>query len=97
MAREVVWTASAERDRKSILAYWAKKNGTPTYSRKLYSAFGSSIRLITIHPFIGRPTDIEDVRVKLVGVYNIFYRISADQLFIVRIIDGRRDLTKLKL
>lgn len=97
MAREVKWSASAEKDRRSILEYWEGANGTKTYSRKLNVAFETSIQTILAHPYVGRPTDVEDIRVKRVGVYNIFYRITTEALLIVRVIDGRRDLTKLKL
>ena len=96
MALEVVWTSSAERDRKSILKYWIKANGTSGYSRKLHASFEEAIQQVLENPYIGRPTDLDGIRVKLVGVYHIFYRLSASSLYIVRVIDGRRDLRKLK-
>jgi toxin YoeB len=97
MALEVVWTATAERDRKSILQYWIVATGSATYSLKLHEALERNIRIISINPYIGRPTDVDDVRVKLVGVYNVFYRTTRTSLCIVRILDGRHDLRKIKI
>lgn len=39
MARQIVWTPPAEKDRKDILAYWLNRNGSPTYSLKLFERF----------------------------------------------------------
>lgn len=97
MAREVIWTASALRDRKSILAYWKGRNGNTTYSQKLYGQWEAAIKLITINPYLGRPTRYEAIRVRLVGHYNIFYQPDTNVIRVVRVIDGRRDLSKLRL
>jgi plasmid stabilization system protein ParE len=97
VALEVVWAAAAVRDRKAILRYWSQRNGSITYSRKLYHEWEAVIRLISYNPYLGRPTDLAGVRVKLVGVYNIFYELEEDRVYIVRIIDGRRDLGKMKI
>lgn len=96
MALEVVWTASAIRDRKAILRYWKDRNGNTTYSQKLHAQWEAVIKLLTVNPFLGRPTRFAEIRVRLVGHYNIFYQPSRDLILIVRIIDGRRDPTRLK-
>jgi plasmid stabilization system protein ParE len=97
VALEVVWSAAALRDRRSIFKYWIERNGSPTYSLKLYQQWEAVIRVISINPYIGRPTDLPGIRVKLVGPYNIFYLPSDKLLHIVRIIDGRRDMSRLKV
>ncbi len=97
MALEVAWAASALRDRRSILKYWLERNGSPAYSRRLYARWEAAIKLITINPYLGRPTRHDGVRVLLVGYYNIFYKPGLDIIHIVRIIDGRRDLTKMRI
>jgi hypothetical protein len=66
--------------------------GSATSSLKLHGTIERSIRIISINP-----TDVDDVRVKLVGVYNVFYRTTRTSLCIVRILDGRRDLHKIKI
>lgn len=69
MARKVVWTAPAEKDRKSILLYWIERNGSATYSLKLFERFRAATKTILSHPYIGRPTNIEGIRVLAVGDY----------------------------
>ena len=97
MALEIVWTASALRDRKAILKYWVKRNGSASYSQKLYERWEAAIKLISTDPYLGRPTRHEGVRVVLIGHYNIFYLPELDVISSVRIIDGRRDMTKLRI
>jgi toxin YoeB len=96
MARQIVWTPPAEKDRKDILAYWLNRNGSPTYSLKLFERFQAATRKLLAHPFIGRPSDIEGVRVLAVGEYLLFYEVFADSIVVHHIWDGRRDLKKLK-
>ncbi|WP_309877009.1 type II toxin-antitoxin system RelE/ParE family toxin [Chryseobacterium sediminis] len=50
-----------------------------------------NVRLLADHPAIGRKTDIENVRVKIVKDYLIFYEFSASELIILSIWDGRRE------
>lgn len=96
MARQVVWTAPAEKDRKEILAYWLQRNGTPTYSLKLFNLFRTALRELSMHPFMGRPTDIAGVRVRPVGDYLLFYEVAADAIIVHHIWHGRRDIKKLR-
>ncbi len=35
MAKQVVWTITARRQRQDILEYWAKRNGNKKYSQKI--------------------------------------------------------------
>jgi addiction module RelE/StbE family toxin len=96
MARQIVWTAPAEKDRKEILAYWKKRNGTANYSVKLLDRFNAALAKILDHPFIGRPADISGVRVLPVAEYLIFYEVVADAIVVQHIWDARRDMRKLK-
>lgn len=96
MARQIVWTAPAEKDRKDILAYWLKRNGSAAYSLKLFAQFQAATRTILAHPFIGRPSDIEGIRVLAVGEYLLFYEVFVDPIVVHHIWDARRDLKKLK-
>ncbi len=96
MAGQVVWTGPAEKDREDILTYWKKRNGSWTYSLKLNALFQACVKTIINNPFIGRPSDIEGIRVKAVEKYLLFYEVTGDVIVIHHIWDGRRDLTKLK-
>jgi len=96
MACQVVWSAPAEKDRKTILIYWINRNRSSTYSAELHGLFQGAIRTISNNPFVGRPTDLDGIRVKSIGDYLLFYEVLADVIIIHHIWDGRRDLKKLK-
>ena len=91
MAKRITWTHNAHLDRKEILLYWKKHNKSNEYSRKLNQLINKAITLIAAHPHIGRKTDIENVRVKLVRDYLIFYEESDEDIFILSIWDNRRN------
>jgi addiction module RelE/StbE family toxin len=96
MARKVVWTTPAEEDLENILAYWIERNGSKVYSRKLYDLIKAALARTTTHPFIGRPSDIDGIRVLRVEDYLIFYEVIADANVVHHIWDGRRDLERLE-
>lgn len=91
MAKRVSWTYKAHQDRKEILLYWKQHNQSSAYNRKLNSLFKKAIELIAAHPYLGRKTELENVRVKLVRDYLIFYEITEVQIFILSIWDNRRN------
>lgn len=91
MAKRITWTLKAQQDRKEILRYWQVHNQSSTYSKKLNQHIGKALTLIAAHPHIGRRTNIENVRVKLVRDYLIFYEESGEKIFILSIWDNRRN------
>ncbi|MCB0489049.1 MAG: type II toxin-antitoxin system RelE/ParE family toxin [Cyclobacteriaceae bacterium] len=97
MAREVVWSHRALEDRKRILRYWVSRNKSNTYSRKLNRLIKAAIKLIAERPHIGRPTDLPNVRVKIVRDYLIIYEVMESKLHIHSIWEGRQDPKKIGL
>lgn len=91
MVRQIIWTVSAQTERREILEYWVKRNKSKIYSIKLNKLIITALREISKSPFTGRKTEIEDVRVKIVRDYLIFYEISPKKIFVLSIWDGRRD------
>ncbi|MEY8761072.1 type II toxin-antitoxin system RelE/ParE family toxin [Chryseobacterium tongliaoense] len=81
--RKVIWTFQANTERKEILEYWILRNKFKTFSIKLNKLIISTIQLLTEHPTIGRRTTIENVRVKIVRDYLIFYEFSKSELIIL--------------
>jgi plasmid stabilization system protein ParE len=96
MARQIVWTVPAEQDLKEILVYWVQRNGSATFSSKLYGRIQAAIARTVENPFIGRPTDMDGIRVIRVGEYLIFYEVMADAIVVHHVWDGRRDLEQLE-
>ncbi|CAH0286425.1 type II toxin-antitoxin system RelE/ParE family toxin [Chryseobacterium sp. Bi04] len=89
--RKVIWTIKANRERKDILEYWLFRNKSKTFSVKLNKLILYNVGLLAEHPGIGRKTDVENVRVKIVKDYIIFYEFSDTELIILSVWDGRRN------
>ena len=95
MAKQVVWSLSAQEDRKNILNYWRQRNGSITYSRKLNLLFKEAITIIRKFSHIGRPTDLKNVRIKVVKDYLIIYESTETTIYILTIWDSRQEPGKL--
>ncbi len=91
MAYQIVWTEKANIERQHILQFWIDHNKSKVFSLKLNKLFISSIRDISKRPDIGRKTEFDNVRVKMVREYLIFYEVIKRDLVILSIWDGRRD------
>jgi addiction module RelE/StbE family toxin len=97
MAKQIIWSLKAQDDRKEIFTYWNNRNKSKAYSKKLNELFKEGIKLISRFPQIGRPTEIENVRIKVIRDYLIVYEETPDQIHILTIWDGRRDPDKFAL
>jgi plasmid stabilization system protein ParE len=91
MARKIIWTVTAQTERREILEYWINRNKSKTFSIKLNKLIITALRHVSKNPFIGRKTDIDDVRVKIVRDYLIFYEVSPKSIFVLSVWDSRRD------
>ena len=97
MAHKIVWTEKANIERLRILQFWIDNNKSSVFSLKLDKLFISAIRDLSKKPTIGRKTEFENVRVKIVREYLIFYEIIRQDLVILSVWDGRRDKKNLKI
>lgn len=73
MVKEIVWSKRALTERVQILEYRINRNKSSEDSKKLDNLFLQKIELLTSHPFIGKTTTAENLRVKVVKDYLIFY------------------------
>lgn len=96
MARQIVWSGPAERDRKRILAYWLERNGSAAYSLRLFHRINTVLARVQQHPFMGRPTDVTGIRVVKIDAYLLFYEVMADAIVVHHLWHEKRDLEKLK-
>lgn len=97
MAKKIIWTEKANIERKEILGYWIERNKSKTFSLKLNRLFVETLRLLADLPNIGRKTELENVRVKIVKNYLLFYEIKNSELIVLSIWDTRRNEDKLKI
>lgn len=97
MAFGITWSAHAQSERKAVLRYWIKRNGSANYSVKLDQRFRSALRIIARNSSIGRPTEMEQVRMKLVGDYQIYYTVKDRTIIVLSLWDGKQDPERLSL
>jgi toxin YoeB len=95
MVRRIVWVLQAQKDRIQILSYWKNRNKSITFSRKLERLFRESLDIVCKYPFIGKPTDIPNVRIKIVVKYLLIYEITDNEIIVLRIWDSRRNPVEL--
>lgn len=93
MARQIIWTLTAQSERREILEYWVKRNKSKAFSKKLNKLIISALRDVSKNPTIGRKTDFPNVRAKIVRDYLIFYEITPTSIYVLSVWDGRRDNT----
>ena len=83
MVRQIIWTERAQKERKEIFTFWNTHNKSSFYSRKLNELIKESLKLICKHPFIGKPTNEEHVRVKILKAYLIIYEIAPKEIVVL--------------
>ncbi|HET6557676.1 MAG TPA: type II toxin-antitoxin system RelE/ParE family toxin [Prolixibacteraceae bacterium] len=91
MAKQVIWSQLAQKDRKAILDFWINYTKSYAYSKRLNQIFENTAELISKHPKIGKNTEIQDVRIKIVKDYYFTYRESETRIEILTIWDSRQD------
>lgn len=96
MAKQIIWSLRAQKDKKEIIKYWSQRNKSNRYSKKLNLLFKESIRLLSEHPYIGKSTDDDTVRIKIIKEYLLIYEVTKTSIHILSIWDGRQDPSKLE-
>lgn len=97
MAKQIVWTLKAKNELIEILDYWNHRNKSTIFSVKLYGFIDEQLNLISKYPTIGRMTDVNNVYVKVIQKYLLYYEIIDDTLFVLTIRHGSKNLKTLKL
>lgn len=91
MARRIVWSYRANEQLKSILSYWQKRNGTKTYSKKLYKLFQQSLARLSRYPHLGRQSSNLTIKYIIVKDYYLYYSFDETELKVVALCDMRRN------
>jgi plasmid stabilization system protein ParE len=90
----IKWSRRARADIRDLKAYIAKDS--PYYARRFTERIFASVENLETFPKMGRPVPEaegrEDVRELIFQGYRIIYLAQPNQLFIVTIIHGSRDL-----
>ena len=96
MAKKIIWSATAQNDRKEILAYWRDRNKSLTYCKKLNLLFNDTAKIISKFPKIGRPSGYRDSRIKRASNYLLIYIEFNSFISIITIWDARQNPIKLE-
>ena len=97
MVKRIIWSVKAVSVFSKILDFYYQRNGTKAYSSGLNNEVRETIALLKKHPFLGRKTEFDHVRVLIKGDYKIFYQIMEKEILILMIWDSRQDPTDLNL
>ncbi len=92
----------ARNDLAEIKAYISKELENPKAAVSVISKITKSIRMLQQHALIGAPlSSIADVsndyRFLVSGSYMVFYRASGKDVFVDRVLYGRRDYLRILL
>jgi toxin YoeB len=96
MVRRIIWVQLAIDDKFQILNYWDNRNKSKRFSKELNRLLNNAANLVGKYPFMGKKTDVPNIRIKIVKDYFLVYEILKDKIFILRIWDTRRNPDKLK-
>jgi toxin YoeB len=97
MAKQVIWSIQARQDRQDILEYWHARNQSKTYPRKLNKLIKEAVKILAEYPIPRRLTDYQNVYVKIIKDYKIFFSENEKTVFIIAIWDTRQSPDKLKI
>lgn len=91
----VLRSPQAEIDLEAILEELQQNN--PAAAERYANEFSDKTKLLAQFPELGRlrPEILSHLRSTLVQPYVIFYRIVGDEIQILRILHGRRDLRRI--
>lgn len=93
--RTVIWTETAARQRREILTYWVKRNGTKIYAEKLIKLTAKQVKIILSNPFLYKKATFTNTHVASMGHFSIFYKITNNHLIITAFWDNRQDTKKI--
>jgi len=87
-----------EAELDEIWQYVARESGNPQIADRFIDSITSRFFLLSTRPFLGRPRD-KDLRPGLrsfpVGNYLVIYRVRGEDVLILHVAHGRRDLESL--
>jgi addiction module RelE/StbE family toxin len=96
MARKIVWSRKSQDDKKDIFLYWNDRNKSKLYSKKLNKLFIAAVEFVAEFPLIGKKSNIENVRMKVVRDYLIIYEFSEECIFVLRVWSTQQNPERIK-
>ena len=94
--RTVVWTTTAKNQRREVLRYWAKRNKSIAYPKKLIAQIKDRVATISKMPFSFKEADFPNARVSSMGHFSIFFKVEDQRIVITAFWDNRDNPDKLE-
>lgn len=80
-----------------VLLYYFRKTGSKSFSAKLNNKIRKDLSLLARHPFLGKPTEFDTIRVLSEGNYRIIYQVNEKDIVILMIWDNRQNPDELDI
>lgn len=93
--REIIWTETAEKQLQNALDYWLEKNASVEYPKKLLRLVDEYVGYISERPDSYKLTEHGKNRVCVMGTFNIYFKRTANQIYITCFWDNRQDPKRL--
>lgn len=98
MAKQVIWSLVAKKQLKEAFQILNLKDGSNQLGEVLYVQLQNMLHRISMNPFIGQTTEIENIRyIILHPGYTLFYRHSLKKIEVVVLWDNRLKMGELKV
>ena len=100
MKKKIVWSQDASDDLIEIVTYIKEKSGNNIAS-EIYQRIINHVEKIDVFPEIGRivpellSIGVIDIRELIETPWRIFYRVLFDEIQIISVIDGRRNVEEI--
>lgn len=91
MVKQIIWSATAQKNRRDIFTYWNHRIKSRSYSKKLNNLFKETLILLSKYPLLGKAVEDSELRVKILKDYLIIYEIDDEYLYILTIWDSRQN------
>jgi addiction module RelE/StbE family toxin len=96
MVRKIVWSRKSQEDKKDIFLYWNERNKSKLYSKKLSKLFSAAVEFVAEFPLVGKKSNIENVRMKVVRDYLIIYEFNDECIFVLRVWSTQQNPERIK-
>ena len=95
--RKIIWSQRAQIRLFKILDFYAERNKSRSYSKKLYQKLNNELKILLKQPDIGLNTEIESVSGLIVDDYILFYSYDHEIITIHSIWDCRQNPADLQI
>lgn len=93
--RKIIFTRTAVKQRRAILEYWTKRNGSTRYAKKLIKITAEHLSVISEFPESFKRSEIPNVHESAMGHFSIYYQYTHDTIIVMAFWDNRQDPASL--